>query len=85
MYVVAVEDLWKTLMGVHEQVCHGGANQNGDILGRAWQSRASTSYTTLPRSLPDLSGNKREEKHTEDCTQAYHPKRRWATRTGRPG
>ena len=22
--VVAVEDLWETLMGVHEQVCHGG-------------------------------------------------------------
>ena len=32
--VVAVEDLWETLMGVHEQVCHGGADQNGEILGR---------------------------------------------------
>ena len=37
----------------------GGADQNGEILGRAWQSRASTSDTALPRSLPDLSGNKR--------------------------
>ena len=62
-----------------------GADQNGEILGRAWQSRASTSDTALPRSLPDLSGNKREEEHTEDCTQAYHPRRRWATRTGRAG
>ena len=28
-----------------------GADQNGEILGRAWQSRASTSDTTLPKSL----------------------------------
>ena len=83
--VVAVEDLWETLMGVHEQVCHGERTRMEKYFGRAWQSRASTSDTALPRSLPDLSGNKREEEHTEDCTQAYHPRRRWATRTGRPG
>ena len=28
-----------------------GADQNGEIFGRAWQSRASTSDTALPRSL----------------------------------
>ena len=35
-----------------------------------------------PRSLLDQSGNKREEEDTEDCTQAYHHRRGWATRTG---
>ena len=28
-----------------------GADQNGEILGRTWQSRASTSDIVLPRSL----------------------------------
>ena len=52
-------------MGVHEEVCHGGRTKIEKILGRAWQSRASTSDTALPRSLPDLSGNKREEEDTK--------------------
>ena len=72
-------------MGVHEQVCHGGRSRMEKYLVDRYQSKASTIVTALPRSLPDLSGNKREEKHTKDCIQAYHPRRRWATRTGRPG
>ena len=49
-----------------------GVDQNGEILGRAWQSRASTSDTALPRSLPDLSGNKREEEDPETWFQRYY-------------
>ena len=48
--VVVVEDMWEILMGLHDQVCRVGWNQNEGLLNSAWQSRASTSDTALPRS-----------------------------------
>ena len=41
------------------------------------QTCALTSVTTLPRFLPDLSANEREEECTEDCIQGYLPMRSW--------
>ena len=35
----------------------------------------------LFRSLPDLSGDEREEEHAHDYTQANHPRHRWAKRS----
>ena len=54
--------------------CVMGGGTEWRILGRTWQSHASTSDTALPRSLPDLSGTRGRQ----DCTQAYHPRHCWA-------
>ena len=72
MHPCNTSQIWIIFCGLRAAVSWG-ADQNEEILGRALQSRASTSDTTLPRSLPDLSCNKREEEHTENCTQAYYP------------
>ena len=79
--VVAIEDLWDTLVEVHSQLSHGG-RQRMEIPDGAWNSFAPPCDAALFRSLPDLSGDEREEEHAQDYTQANHPRHRWATRAG---
>ena len=46
---------------------------NGDILDRALHSCTTPGDTALFRSLPDQSGNKRDEEHAQDYTPANIP------------
>ena len=46
----AVEDLWETLMGVHEQVCHGGRIRMEKYLVEYGSHVPRPVITALPRS-----------------------------------
>ena len=75
--VDAIEDLWDTLVGVHSQLSHGGRQRMEKYL--------IEHGTHVPRPVIqlflDLCQTCQETRaHTQDYTQANHPRHRWATR-----
>ena len=61
--VVAVEDLWETLMGVHEQVCHGGRTRMEKYLVEHGSHVPRPVIHLFPRSLCQATrGRKRTHK-----------------------